>query len=175
MDTRYLGGVIGELHYSEIQKGKWAFEKYTTADVDEPSTLIELDIPFIKDIEVAWDEQKKAVKLIGSKSLDGLYAYNTIFNQNDDEYSCNVIFHAEGQPSRYGVVKPILSVGKVSIAPSSALKVDKISTPVEMKDGAVANVYNNYYINKKLVKKDEIYNLTLVTKESELEDAIPCK
>lgn len=150
-DTKYLDGKIGELHLSEQSKGTWYLQKFSnTTDLSDFTQSV-IEIPQYSDIEFQWDDNKKAIKLIGG-SLSGLDAYNEVFLDNEDEYSCKLFYGADQTPSKFGAQKAqYIIAGKFELIEIED-KLKTGETEVEMEDGAIITPLS-YFVEKKLFKK----------------------
>jgi len=157
MDTKLYDGILGELHFSEKSEGFWYLQKFTNTSRPEEFEEDSFEVPQHDDIEVEWDEDRGAIKLVG-ESLKGLGAYNKIFMTNDDEYSCNLIYGSDARPSKYGIERAqYLIAAKIVLRES--LDVPKLLfEEVPLKDGAVIS-FNSYYKENKFIKKDKYHYL----------------
>ena len=153
MDVNYLDGKIGELHLTQQEKGFWFLEKFTNPQDLEQSIKGTIEVPQQNDIEVMWDDERKAIKLVG-KSLLGLEAYNTVFRTNEDEYSGKLIYATDQSPSRYGITRDYqyLHFAKITLVESKKEPIG-VTNEVKMKNGAIINL-ESYFVDRKLFKKE---------------------
>jgi len=156
IDVNYLDGKIGELHLTQKDKGYWFLEKFSNPQDLEQSIKDTIEVPQQNDIEVMWDDERKAIKLVG-KSLIGLEAYNKILQTNEDEYSCKLIYATDQPPSKYGLIRDYqyLHFAKITLVDSKKEPIG-ITNEVKMKNGAIINL-ESYFVDKKLFKKEYHY------------------
>ena len=151
MDTKYLDDKLGELHFTEQSRGIWYLQKFSNTSDMSDVTETTIEIPQYNDIEFQWDDNKKTIKLIGD-SLSGLDAYNEVFLDNEDEYSCKLFTGANQSPSKFGVQKAqYIIAGKFELI-EILDKPETGETEVEMGDGATITPLS-YFVDKKLLKK----------------------
>jgi len=151
MNTKYLDGKIGELHLTEESKGTWYLQKFSnTTDLTDFTQSV-IEIPQYRDIEFQWDENENTIKLIGD-SLIGLESYNELFLDNEDDYSCKLLYGTDQAPSRFGVKKSqYIVAGKFELIEIKN-KPQLGETEVDMVDGAIITSLS-YFVEKKLLSK----------------------
>ena len=156
MDVNFLDGKKGELHLKQEEKGFWRLKKYSDINNIENFTADSIEVPQQNDIEVMWDDERKAIKLVG-KSLLGLEAYNTVFQTNEDEYSCKLIYATDQSPSKYGITRDYqyLHFVKIKLVESKKVPIG-FTNEVKMENGAIINL-DSYFVDRKLFKKEYHY------------------
>ena len=139
-DTNLIDGQTGELHLVALGSGRWRLRKYSP---NNPLPVdINLTVPQTNQLQVSWDNTNKQIVLTGSQTLNGMNAYNTLFNESNTATDCKVLYQKQTNEG------PQLFAGTLKLETSNQ-QPRLLNNQVRLQNGASITFSNDYFVGRK--------------------------
>ena len=145
MDTNLIDGQKGELQITSLGSGRWSIQKNTP---NSNPSQINLTVPQVNQLQVSWNRTNKQITLTGRQTLNGMNAYNTLFNESNTATDCKVMYEIQTNQG------PQLFAGTLKLETSN-VQPKFLNNQVRLQNGAIITYGSDCFVGRKRRYNDD--------------------